>query len=256
MPKISVLIITLNEERNIERCITSVQSFADEIVLVDSLSTDRTCEIAGKMGARIVEQAFLGHIEQKNFAITQAHFPIILSLDADEEVSPKLAESIQNIKETWPADGFTMNRLTNYCGQWINHSGWRPDTKLRLFDSRKGKWAGMNPHDKYTMTSDSRIQHLKGDLFHYSYYTIAEHSKQSEKFSQIAAQAMFKAGKKSCPRKTLLNPYFKFLRNYVLKGGFRDGFYGFVICRITAFETFMKYVHLRELHKKNKAKAD
>jgi glycosyltransferase involved in cell wall biosynthesis len=250
MPELSVVIITLNEERNIERCITSVQSFADEIVIVDSLSTDRTCLIAKRMGARIIEQAFLGHIEQKNFAITQASFPIILSLDADEEVSPELAANILNIKETWPADGFTMNRLTNYCGQWIRHSGWYPDSKLRLFDSRKGKWAGMNPHDKYTMTNDSRILHLEGDLFHYSYYTIAEHIKQSEKFSLIAAQAMFKAGRKPRLRKILLNPCFKFFRNYILKGGFRDGFYGFVICRITAFETFMKYLHLRELHQK------
>jgi glycosyltransferase involved in cell wall biosynthesis len=250
MPDISAVIITYNEERNIERCIRSVLPFSSEVIVVDSLSTDRTVEIAQSLNAKVFSQSFLGHIEQKNFASTKATHPFIFSIDADEEVSEELCKSILEAKNNWNADGYTMNRLTNYCGQWIHHSGWYPDKKLRLFDSRKGKWAGQNPHDKYCLNNDGTIKHLRGDLYHYSYYSVSEHIKQIDRFSTIAANAMFVSGKGSNVLKILLKPTIKFIRNYILKLGFLDGFYGFLICRITAFETFLKYSRLRELRKK------
>jgi glycosyltransferase involved in cell wall biosynthesis len=251
MPKISVVIITLNEERNIARCITSVLPFADEVVVIDSLSSDSTVEIAEEMGAKVIKQAFLGHIEQKNFALTHTSTSYIFSLDADEEVSERLCESILKVKNDWTADAYSMNRLTNYCGQWIRHSGWYPDTKIRLFDKGKAKWGGRNPHDKIILDNDSGVLKLDGDLLHYSYYSISEHIKQMDKFSDIAAKAMYEEDKNVSFYKLYLSHCFKFMRNYFLKLGFLDGFYGYTICRIAAFETFLKYARLHMLRKKS-----
>ena len=165
--KLSVVIITFNEERNIERCIRSVEGIADDVVILDSFSKDRTCEIAAMLGARVVQHVFDGHIEQKNLAITHAKFPFILSLDADEALSDELRQSIQEVKNDKHADGYSMSRITNYCGKWIHHCGWYPDTKLRLWDSTKGRWGGINPHDKYEMDAGSGTELLKGDILHY-----------------------------------------------------------------------------------------
>lgn len=142
MPKISVVIITYNEERNIGKCLESIKEIADEVVVVDSYSTDRTEEIVKSMGGKFIQHPFEGHIEQKNWAITQAKYPHILSLDADEIPSDRLTESILNIKENWSHDAYYFNRLTNYCGKWIKHTSWYPARKLRLWDSRKGEWGG------------------------------------------------------------------------------------------------------------------
>src|ERR1051326_6696940 len=192
MIQLSVVIITFNEEKNIGRCLDSVKDVADDIVVVDSFSSDKTKEICKAKDARFIQHKFEGHIEQKNFAVTQAKFPHILSLDADEALSDELKKNILEAKKNWKYDGYYMNRLTNYCGQWIHHCGWYPDKKLRLFDSRKGKWGGMNPHDKYEMKSgDHATGFLKGDILHYSYYSVEEHYKQVEKFSAIAARSLY-----------------------------------------------------------------
>jgi glycosyltransferase involved in cell wall biosynthesis len=143
--KLSVVIITFNEEKNIERCLRSVADIAEEILVVDSFSVDRTEEICRKYGVKFVNHSFEGHIEQKNWALEQTRFNHVLSLDADEVVSEALKRSIQYIRENWKDDGYSFNRLTNYCGQWINHCGWYPDKKLRLFDKTKGRWGGVNP---------------------------------------------------------------------------------------------------------------
>ena len=161
MPKLSVVIITFNEERNIGRCIESVREVADEIVVVDSFSTDKTRAICEKHGVNFIEHAFDGHIQQKNFAITQAKFPHQLSLDADEALSEDLKTEILKIKNDWRYDSYRMNRLTNYCGKWIHHCGWYPDTKLRLYDSTKGVWGGVNPHDKFELNPGSKVGFLK-----------------------------------------------------------------------------------------------
>jgi glycosyltransferase involved in cell wall biosynthesis len=249
--QLSVVIITFNEERNIGRCLDSVKTIADEIVVVDSFSTDKTKAICLEKGARFVEHAFPGHIEQKNWAITQAKFPHILSLDADEAPDDTLIDAIKNVKADWTHDGYSMNRLTNYCGQWIRHCGWYPDTKLRLWDSRKGRWGGINPHDKYELTTAGATQkHLPGNILHYSYYTIEEHYRQADKFSSIAAQALFRQGKKSGLLLAALKTAAKFFRNYFIKAGFLDGRKGYIICRITAYETWQKYTKLAKLNQK------
>src|SRR6478752_5627650 len=169
---LSVVIITFNEERNIGRCIDSIQSIADEIVVVDSFSTDQTAAIAQQKGAKVVLHPFEGHIEQKNYAITQASSPYILSIDADEMPDETFLHQIALIKKNWEHDGYSVNRLNNYCGKWIRHGAWYPDVKLRLWDSRKGNWSGTNPHDRYEMETSSSIIHVPGDLLHFSYQSV------------------------------------------------------------------------------------
>jgi glycosyltransferase involved in cell wall biosynthesis len=249
MPKISVVIITYNEERNIDRCLTSVKDIADEIVIVDSYSTDRTEEISLKHGARFIKHEFEGHIEQKNYAITRAKYPRILSLDADEEISPRLKKSLLEVKENWKYDGYYFNRLTNYCGKWIKHTSWYPARKLRLWDSRKGKWGGINPHDKFILQKGCTQKHLKGDLLHYSYYTINEHLEQIKKFSDILAEAYYKKGMSASYFRVFFHPLWRFFRDYFLKTGFLSGLYGLIISVNSSHETFLKYVKLRKLIK-------
>jgi glycosyltransferase involved in cell wall biosynthesis len=249
MIPISVVIITFNEEKNIGRCLESVRDIADDIVVLDSFSTDKTEEICKQYGARFFQHRFDGHIEQKNRAITYATFPHILSLDADEALSPQLKNSILVVKEKWQADGYYFNRLTNYCGHWIRHCGWYPDRKLRLWDSRKGKWGGLNPHDKFILEPNSTQMFLHGDLLHYSYLSITGHAKQADNFTNITAKTSFESGKRSSLFKIWFFPKWKFFRDYVLKQGFRDGYYGYVVCKISAHATFLKYVKLRQLQR-------
>jgi glycosyltransferase involved in cell wall biosynthesis len=244
---LSVVIITFNEERNIGRCIDSIQSIADEIVVVDSFSTDQTVSIAQQKGAKIVLHAFGGHIEQKNYAITQASSPYILSIDADEMPDETFLHQIAHIKKNWMHDGYSVNRLNNYCGKWIRHGAWYPDIKLRLWDSRKGNWSGTNPHDRYEMEASSSIVHLPGDLLHFSYQSVEEHEKKADYFSSIAAKAYFNKGKRSSVFKMVFSPVFRFLRDYIVKLGFLDGKEGFTIARIIAYEVYLKYKKLKQL---------
>ncbi len=246
--KISVVIITLNEEKNIARCISSVEGVADEVVVVDSYSSDRTEEICRSLGARFISHVFRGHIEQKNWAINQATYPWILSLDADEALSTELRDSIIAVKKDWQCDGYTFNRLTSYCGKWIRHTTWYPSKKLRLWDARKGTWGGVNPHDRFELEDNCTTGHLKGDLLHYSYYSIDEHIDQINKFSSIQARAYQSINKKSSILHILFHPFWRFMKDYVLRRGFLDGFYGFVVSFNSAHETFLKYAKLRNLY--------
>jgi len=249
MPKLSVVIITRNEEKNIGRCIDSVKGLADDIVVIDSFSTDRTEEICKSKGARFIQHEFTGHIEQKNYAVMLTEYPNVLSLDADEALDETLKNSIAEVKENWKEDGYEMNRLTNYCGTWIKHCGWYPDRKLRLFDRSKGKWGGINPHDKFEMQDGCIIGRLKGDILHYSYYTIEDHYKQIEYFTTINAKASFEKGKRAPIWKLYLAPVIKFIKDYFIKLGFLDGHAGWQICRLSAWATYVKYKKLRALYK-------
>ena len=254
MTPISAVIITFHEERNIARCIDSLQGVADEIVVLDSFSKDKTEEICRSKGVKFFQHAFDGHIQQKNRVITYATHPHVISLDADEALSEELKKSILAVKENFVLDGYSMNRMTNYCGKWIRHSGWYPDTKLRLWDSRKGEWRGINPHDKYELFEGGKEGFLQGDLLHYSYYTVEQHYAQIEKFSTIAAKALFDMGKKATVLHLIIKPTAKFIRNYILKMGFLDGRSGWTICRLTAKETYMKYAKLRNLNRERRGK--
>ena len=247
MVRISAVIITFNEERNIVRCLESLIGIADEIVVVDSFSKDNTEEICKSFGVKFVQHIFDGHIEQKNWAITQATFPHILSLDADEALDETLKSSILKIKENWNHDGYSMNRLTNYCGKWIRHCGWYPDAKMRLWDSRKGEWGGDNPHDKYELVEGSSTKHIEGDILHYSYYSLEDHYRQVTYFTDILSKSQFKKGKKAPFIVLIFSPIVKFIKDYFIKKGFLDGKEGFTICRISAYATFLKYKKIRIL---------
>jgi glycosyltransferase involved in cell wall biosynthesis len=253
MIKLSVVIITFNEERNIGRCLESVKDIADEVVVVDSHSTDKTKLICKNYGVKFIEHDFEGYIRQKQYAISQAAFPHQLSLDADEALSDELKNEIKKIKEDWKYDGYRMNRLTNYCGKWIRHCGWYPDTKLRLYDSEKGNWQGVDPHDKFEMIPGSSVGFLKGDILHYTFYTIDEHLRQGDKFSTISARELVALGRPVYYFMIILNPVSKFIRNYLIHLGFLDGYYGFCICLIAARDTFQKYrkaLQLKRLKRK------
>ena len=247
MEKLSVVIITFNEESNIERCLNSVKNIADDIVIIDSYSNDRTKELSEKLGARVILQKFLGHIEQKNFAITQAKYPFILSLDADEAIDEKLEKEIIKIKQNRFSDGYTINRYNNYIGKWIDHGAWKSDVKLRLWDSRNGKWGGLNPHDVFEMKDGVSITKIKGNILHWSYKSVQEHQSKIEYFSDIAAKAYKKKGKKSSWFKILFSPCYRFVRDYLFKLGFLDGKYGFIIAKLAAYEVYLKYKKLKEM---------
>jgi len=247
MVKLSVVIITYNEEKNISRCLESVKDIADEIVVVDSFSEDRTREICSEYGAKVLKHHFTGHIEQKNWAFSHTSFHHVLSIDADEVVSDTLKRSIIKKKQNWTHDGYYFNRMNNYCGKWIKHGGWYPDQKLRLVDRRKGQWAGINPHDKFEMVPVSKKHKIAGNLLHYTYPSIPEHLKQINRYTEIIATSYFHVGIKSNLLKIIFNPTWKFFRNYFLRLGFLDGFFGIVLNANIAFETFLKYIKLRQI---------
>ena len=241
MSKLSVVIITLNEEANIGRCIDSVKGIADEVLVVDSFSTDRTCEIAAEKGAKVVRNKFAGHIEQKNFAKDQASFDYVLSLDADEELSNKLKESIKKEKQSFSKDGYTFNRLNFYCNKPVKTCGWYPDTKLRLWNKDKGSWSGTNPHDKFELIPSSSTKHLAGDLLHYTYPTHESLIAQTNKFGSIGAEHLKNEGIIYLLFKMIFSAPFKFIRNYIFKLGITDGLDGFIICYQQSREVFLKY---------------
>lgn len=245
--QLSAVIITYNEERNIGRCLDSLVGVADDVVVIDSFSSDKTEEICRAKGARFIRHAFEGHIEQKNRALAEALHPFVLSLDADEALSETLRRSILEAKESGRHDAYSMNRLTNYCGQWIHHSGWYPDRKLRMFDRNKGRWGGTNPHDRVEMQQGSTEAHLEGNLLHFSYYSVVEHLERASRYAEIAAKAMYAKGKRATWLNVVFNPALKFFRNYIVKAGFLDGRAGWTICRIAALETYWKYRNLLRL---------
>ncbi len=248
MENISAVIITYNEERNIGRCIESLLPVAGEIIVVDSNSTDSTVAICSAYKqVRLITHSFEGYIEQKNFARMQAEPGWVLSLDADEALSAQLQDSILKISSSEPYDGYTMNRLTNYCGNWIRHSGWYPDRKLRLFKRDSGRWGGINPHDRFILNSGFKSGHLQGDLLHYSYYSVDEHEQQVRKFADIAARAMYDRGVKSGLLKLYYKPLARFIKSYLLQLGFLDGKDGFTIAKMTALASYLRYSRLHNL---------
>ncbi len=252
MVKISAVIITFNEERNIARCLQSLEGIADEIVVVDSFSTDATEKLCSPFNARFLQHPFEGYKQQKTWACDQALHDIILSLDADEVISDELKRSILDVKNNWNADGYSFNRLTNYLGKWIRHCGWYPDAKLRLWDRRKGSWTGINLHESVKMKENTKVEKLRGDLLHYSYYSIRQHLDQINKFTEIAANDGLVKGKKSSLFIAIYKSIWKFNRDYIFKLGFLDGYHGFLVCALSAHTVFVKYIKMNELKKAGK----
>ncbi len=239
--KLSVVIIAGNEEAQIEHCLKSVKDIADEVIVVDSFSTDRTQLIAEENGARVVQHVFDGHIQQKNWAKEQASFEFVLSLDADETLSETLKQSITALNKDFKADGYTMNRLNFYCGEAIKTCGWYPDTKLRLWNRHKGEWTGINPHDKFVLNGKGTVQHLEGDILHNTYPTRNSFLEQREKFADISAQQLKHRPLLWLLIKMIFSAPFKFVRNYFFKRGCTDGAVGFFICYHQSREVFLKY---------------
>ena len=246
MQKISAVIITYNEEKNIERCLNSLVDIADEIIVVDSFSNDATKDICSRFNVTFIEAEWLGYSESKNFGIQQCRHSYILSLDADEEISESLKRSILDAKEKGLSSAYSCNRLSNYCGKWIRHGDWYPDRKMRLWNKTDGLWEG-EIHESVNLKKGIKIRHLKGDIHHFSYYTISEHIVQTNKYSSLSAINLFKKDKKAGFIKLVISPYIQFGRSYFIKLGFLDGFYGFTIALITAFGTFLKYAKLKEM---------
>ena len=246
--QISAVIITHNEERNIRRCLESVQDVVDEIVVVDSLSDDKTEKICNEFNVKFVKQQWLGYSEQKNLANNLSSNDWILSIDADEELSAELKSSIKSLKQTEPSDDnvFSMNRLTNYCGHWIRHCGWYPDRKIRIWNRNIGSWSG-EVHETIFFSKEIKEKVLKGDLLHYSFATAQDYENQMFKFAKMRGQQYFENGKKHASFYLKVSPVFAFLQHYIFQLGFLDGKDGFHICRITAKATKLKYRTLKEL---------
>lgn len=252
MIKLSVTIITLNEEKNIARCLEAAQKVADEIVVLDSYSTDGTEAICKQFGVNFFSHPFENYVTQKNQVAEFASNDYILSLDADEVLSDKLIAEIQKIKENPAADAYILNRLNNFCGTWIKHAGWYPDKKLRLYNKTKGRWTGIKIHEKIEMDAGCTIKTLEGDLLHYTFHSVAQHMDTINKFSTITAQERLEKGKRTNYLRILFKPFFKFISMYFIKLGFLDGFYGLIVCINSAHASFLKEIKLKELMQHNK----
>lgn len=247
MHALSAVIITFNEEANIGRCIESVRKVADEVIVLDSYSTDRTVEIARSLGATVHQEKFRGYIGQKNYAMQLASHHYILSLDADETLDDTLVASILEAKQTFSRRAYRMNRCTNYCGHFIRHGLWYPDPKIRLFDRRVARWSGLNPHDRIEVQNDFPVEKLKGDILHYSFRTPEDLVWQLNRLSSIAAASLYASGKRSNWLKILIRPTWAFINGYFIRLGFLDGADGFTIAVNTAHQVFLKYTKLYRL---------
>lgn len=247
MLSISVVVITYNEEKNLARCLASVAGIADEVIVVDSFSTDSTQQIAASFGARFVPRAFDGYAKQKNFATGLAKNDWILSLDADEELTAELRNSIQAIKDDTSTVLFRIPRLTNYCGKWIKHCGWYPDLQGRLYNRKSGAWEEKMVHEFWKPAKEGfGVSVLRGDLLHYSFSSIGEHMRKIEKYTELAAVDAQRRGRTASVLKVIFSPVWHFISEYFFKLGFLDGYYGFVICRLSAYSAFAKYSKIRQ----------
>jgi len=243
--KISAIVITFNEEQNIRAALESLR-WADEIIVVDSESVDRTVEIARSFTDRIFVRAWPGYSAQKNFAAEQASFDWVFSLDADERVSDELMRELEQIKQISEpqATGFEMPRLTFYLGRWIKHSGWYPDYKLRLYNRQRSRWTGDFVHESIEV--DGRVDRLKGNLLHYTVHNASEHHLRIDRYTTLAANEMYERGKRASIASIVFTPFMTFIRSYIVKLGFLDGLQGFAIARFAAHYAFLKNLKLWE----------
>ena len=249
--KLSAAIITFNEEANIKDCIDSLIDIVDEVVVVDSFSTDKTKEICSRYPkVKFFENPFHGHIQQKNYAIDICEEQWILSLDADERVTPELRESIKNFfgsKNKEKYVGVKFPRLNYHLHKPIRHTGWYPNARYRLFKKGFAHWGGENPHDKIILNGKGLM--IKGDLIHYSCIDLSDQVDTINKFSSITAYIRFGKGRKFYSWRLLLKPISKFIELYFIKRGFLDGMAGYIISISSAYATFLNEAKLYELDK-------
>lgn len=248
MVSISAVIIAYNEERNIGRCLESLGDVFDEIIVVDSFSTDRTEEICRKYNVRFFQHKFESHIQQKNWALNQAVNDYIISLDADEALSPELRDSVVQAAKDWKYDGYWLKRKTSYTNTRDPRDVRYVEKKIRLWDRRKGVWGGMNPHDRIIMDRNATIGHLAGDMLHYSFFSIESHRKKADYFSSISANALFISGKRGNLLRIVFSPIWKFIKSYFLRLGMLDGMHGLKIAYSSANGAYMKYSKLKKFN--------
>ena len=249
--KLSVVIITFNEEKNIKTCLDSVVSVADEILVVDSFSTDKTAEICEKYPkVRFQQNAFLGYGNQKQFATKNAKYDYILSLDADERLSKNLIIKVLELKKEWKASAYYVRRLNRFCGKWIRHGNWYPDYQMRLFDRRLAGWNDAILHENVYIYGHEKPIFLKAHILHETIDSISQHLAQINRFTDLSAEKMFAKQEKITFYRLYLKPIIKFLEGFIFKLGFLDGFYGFVVAKNSAFSVYLKYAKLRALYQK------
>jgi len=249
--KFSAVIISLNEERNIGRCIESLLDVADEIIVLDAYSTDKTRDICLAAEVTFVQREWQGYSTSKNYANSLVSDGYIISVDADEALSPELAESILKFKDAAPSNvAFSMNRFNSYFGKWIRHGDWYPDRKVRIFRKDEGHWEG-SIHEKLVFPPNTKIIHLRGDLLHYASSTIAEYVRKSWHYAHLVAQSDFEQRKmKMWLYHGAIKPLSLFIRSYFIKLGFLDGYQGLLLAGIAAWERHVRYVAFRRLKRK------
>ncbi len=262
MIKLSVVIISFNEERDIRRCLESVQGIADEVYVLDSFSTDGTEAICREFGARFEQHVFDGYVSQKNRATDRATYDHILSLDADEALSGRLKAQVAGLKaqsERFKAqgsrlkdkelfDGYVFNRRNNWCGRWMRFTTLYPDRKLRLFDRRKARWSGLDPHDFVKPEPGTRVTRIKGDLLHWAIHDLSEQRHKTEQFARISAKAYYDHGKRPGFLSEYTHAVWRWFREYCIRLGFLEGFAGWQIARYSALYAWRKYYYLRQLY--------
>lgn len=245
MPKLSVTVVAKNEAADLGSALASV-AWADEIVVVDSHSTDDTVAIARQHTDRVVVRDWPGYIDQKNYAASIASHDWILSLDADERVTPELAAELQALKAGAPPEAaFRIPRVTWHLGRWIRTTDWYPDHQLRLYDRRSAQWTGRHVHEGLTVRG--AIGQLRGELQHYAYRDIADHLETIDRYTTLAARQMHEEGRRAGFLQLAGHPPLAFLRNYIARGGVRDGVPGFIISSMNAYYVFLKFAKLREM---------
>lgn len=250
--KISACIIALNEERNLPRCLKSIAGLVDEILVIDSASTDATAEIARAFGARVVQQDWLGYVGQKNFALDQAAHPWVLSIDADEEISPELASSITRVKTDPAADsptapnGYLVSRIVFYRDHWIHHGDWYPDRLVRLFRRTEARFSGGRVHEKLELPGEHPL--LPGHLHHFTYENTADRAARCAKYAALWAQSAHEEGRRASPWSGSSHALARFAKGFILKGGFLDGAIGWDIAMGNAREVWLKYQLLQKLN--------
>ena len=253
MPGVTATIITLNESANLAAALESVR-WADEIIVVDAESTDDTVAVARRYTDRVTVRPWPGYIDQKNFAAAQASHDWIFSLDADERVTPALADEIRALVAAGPAcAGFRVPRVSRYLGRWIRSTDWYPDYQLRLYDRRRAKWAGRHVHE--SVRAEGEVGRLRADLEHYPYRDVSHHLRTIDRYSSLAARQLFEDGRRTGPLRIVLHADAAFLRNYLLRGGIRDGAPGLIVSLLNSYYVAMKFVKLWEMEKKPEARS-